>query len=136
MKEKPITEWLAMLPDGYRERALSQYNIEIKTATNIYDSIFHFAAWENTKEGYVFWYKVYDHYQLGYQLPPLPSTTNDTLAKIRELQRNDDTGNWQFPSAELIELADEIESLREKNADMKKEISDTIKTLEEIYAKY
>jgi hypothetical protein len=63
-------------------------------------------------------------------------TTNDTLAKIRELEKRGESGNWQFPSNELIELANEIESLREKNADMKKEISNEIKRLEEIYAKY
>jgi hypothetical protein len=63
-------------------------------------------------------------------------TTNDTLAKIRELEQRGESGNWQFPSDELIELANEIESLREKNADMKKEISNEIKRLEEIYARY
>jgi hypothetical protein len=63
-------------------------------------------------------------------------TTNDTLAKIRELEQRGESGNWQFPSGELIELANEIETLREKNADMKKEISNEIKRLEEIYAKY
>jgi hypothetical protein len=63
-------------------------------------------------------------------------TTNDTLAKIRELEQRGECGNWQFPSEELIELANEIESLREKNADMKNEISNEIKRLEVIYAKY
>ena len=62
-------------------------------------------------------------------------TTNDTLAKIRELEQRGES-SWQFPSEELIELANEIESLREKNADRKREISNEIKRLEEIYARY
>jgi hypothetical protein len=134
--EKPITEWLAELPDGYRERALSQHDDVFKYANNLNDAVFHFTAWPETKEGHEFWCKVWNHYEFGDDLPPLPSTVNDTLAKIRELEQRGESGNWQFPSEELIELANEIESLREKNADIKKDISNEIKRLEEIYAKY
>jgi hypothetical protein len=134
--EKPITEWLAELPDGYRERALAQYNGKQKTACDMSDAIQSFALWYKTIEGERFWIEVNNHYELGNKLPPLPSTTNDTLAKIRELEQRGESGIWQFPSEELIELANEIESLREKNADIKKDISNEIKRLEEIYGKY
>ena len=134
--EKPITEWLKELPDGYREQALAQYDGEEKSSRSIGSAIALFATWEDTIEGQNFWADVIEHYRTGSPLPPLPSPTNDTLFKIRALELGGESGNWQFPSDELIELANEIESLREKNADMKKEISNEIKRLEEIYAKY
>jgi len=134
--EKPITEWLKELPDGYRERALAQYDGDIRMVTSMKNAISFFAIWEYTIEGASFWADVIGHYTTGSPLPPLPPSTNDTLFKIRALELGGESGNWQFPSEELIELANEIESLREKNADMKKDISNEIKRLEKIYAEY
>jgi hypothetical protein len=75
-----VLEWLQQLPDGYRERAIGQYNHEFAKSScsrygqpkEITDAIEGFAIWETTNEGEDFWRAVYHHYKLNEPLPPLP----------------------------------------------------------------
>jgi hypothetical protein len=80
----PVTEpefttvlgWLQRLPDGYRERAIGQYNSKFwPTDEPIYtidNAISRFGLWNKTNEGATFWHQVCDHYLQGTPLPPLP----------------------------------------------------------------
>jgi len=86
--EQPATEtepttvlgWLQKLPDGYRERAIEQYDpefVEKEIDTwgqpkEMQGAIRVFALWEKTIERGDFWYGVYNHYDQGTPLPPLP----------------------------------------------------------------
>jgi hypothetical protein len=78
---EPTTEpttvlgWLERLPNGYRERALEQYDPEFELRakpTCIKYAIASFADWTRTNEKDVFWNDVYLHYDQGTPLPPLP----------------------------------------------------------------
>lgn len=78
---KTIPEWLNELPDGYRERALVNHMEYFKDtkATQKYDSmdsaLTDAFVWSNTAEGNKFWESVYDHYDEGTPLPPLPQNS-------------------------------------------------------------
>jgi len=73
-KEKTIVEWLETLPDGYRERALKNYDPEYcDTGVNIIDlagAVMWGFSWEDSPEKQVFWDAVYEWARCG--LPPLP----------------------------------------------------------------
>jgi len=77
---KTVVEYLMELPDGYRERALEQYDAAYATrfcaiygqSETMPAAIRGFANWEYTKEGYDFWLVVFNHYHYGTPLPPLP----------------------------------------------------------------
>ncbi len=69
---KPIEEWLQQLPDGYRERALSQLR-NTAPQRSLIAAVQNFEFWEQTKEGYDFWGKVWNHYLTGSPLPKLPT---------------------------------------------------------------
>lgn len=70
-------KYLKMLPDGYRERALSQIDEEFLVKSQIVfcieDAVLWFCNWYTTKEDWNFWNKVYKHYYKGESLPPLPN---------------------------------------------------------------
>jgi hypothetical protein len=73
--KKTVVEYLMKLPDGYRERALEQYDPEFEPTaepTCMEDAIASFAAWEKTNEQEDFWLAVYFHYDQGTPLPQLP----------------------------------------------------------------
>ena len=73
---KTVVEYLMELPDGYRERALEQYDPAFwptdEPICTIQDAIFSFARWKKTNEEHHFWLAVYNHYANGTPLPPLP----------------------------------------------------------------
>jgi hypothetical protein len=73
--KKTVVEYLMELPKGYRERALEQYDPEFEPTaepTSIQDAIASFADWTKTNEKDEFWLDVYDYYDQGTPLPPLP----------------------------------------------------------------
>jgi hypothetical protein len=63
--------WLQRLPDGYRERALSQCKMLSLNCDTMATSV-HFMSKHRTVEGWGFWDDVYLHYKRGTPLPPLP----------------------------------------------------------------
>jgi hypothetical protein len=75
-----VLGWLQRLPDGYRERAIGQFDhvfaesscSEYGQPKEITHAIEGFAIWETTNEGEDFWRAVYHHYKLNEPLPPLP----------------------------------------------------------------
>jgi len=72
---KTVVEYLMELPEGYRERALEQYDPGLDPTaepTCMQDAIRLFAAWYKTIEGHDFWQDVCNHYENGSPLPPLP----------------------------------------------------------------
>jgi hypothetical protein len=78
--KKTVVEYLMELPDGYRERALEQYDPEFAkrayeawgSPRNTSEAIQRFSDWKKTDEKEDFWLAVYDHYHVGTPLPPLP----------------------------------------------------------------
>lgn len=92
-------EWLEELPDGYRERALSQLNewtrFDGKTlsgndvVTDMAEAIDGFCHWEETNEGGYFWSRVKRFYMNDALLPELKTiNTRDTLvARLNRLKR-------------------------------------------------
>jgi len=78
-KEKTILEWLEVLPDGYRERALRNFDPNFHNGSPINDTsdaIVEAFSWENTPEGLDFWNDVCT-WADGYgELPPLPEEEN------------------------------------------------------------
>jgi hypothetical protein len=76
-----VLGWLELLPDGYRERAIGQYDekfVAKEIATwgqpeKMQDAIRNFALWEKTIERGDFWYGVHEHYRSGTPLPELPT---------------------------------------------------------------
>jgi len=95
--EKPqpttVRGWLETLPDGYRERALGQYNGNHVDADSLARAVMTFANWNETKELDEFWDTVYNWADGIGGLPPLPAdppesaivttpeTTHDDLAE-------------------------------------------------------
>src|SRR5690625_2569316 len=73
-EEKTALEWLEDLPDGYRERALENYDYMydgIYPIGGLSDAILDSFHWRSTPEGHKFWKTVYE-WALGYvELPPL-----------------------------------------------------------------
>ena len=74
---KKTKTWLKKLPDGYRERALSQidelWGAYIDEVESMAFAISHFCDWFESNEGYAFWTKVQDSYECeDIDLPPLP----------------------------------------------------------------
>lgn len=61
-KQKPILEWLEMLPDGYREICKAEYNPEF-VSSNTYnylsESINFLCNWSSSKIGYAFLQELY-----------------------------------------------------------------------------
>jgi hypothetical protein len=80
-KMKTVKQWLEQLPDGYRERALE--NLDPKNAhqkeKDMVEAILASFDFDKTKEGGLFWARVYGHYAKGLSLPPLPSKNPFTL---------------------------------------------------------
>ena len=74
---KTVKEWLETLPDGYRDRALSQASPDrLKEETDTLSSaILRFIPdWTDTKEGWDFWDSVDDWAEdKTNSLPPLPN---------------------------------------------------------------
>jgi hypothetical protein len=76
--EQPTTEpttvlgWLQRLPDGYRERAIGQCDNPQGERTSISTALKSGFIWGETNEGDDFWQAVFDHYDQGTPLPPLP----------------------------------------------------------------
>lgn len=80
---RPIKDWLAELPPGYRERALANYDPEFArnddgslcetgTLSLAIDSAFN---WETAPEGEGFWEQVWIAIVESTPLPPLPPST-------------------------------------------------------------
>lgn len=75
--KKTIKEWLMELPDGYRERALSQADEEALKSKepSLFDAVCGFQLWHTpmTKEGDDFWFAVKSWaIDNNNPLPPLP----------------------------------------------------------------
>lgn len=116
--EKPqpttVRGWLEALPDGYRERALGQYDETQNLSGSLPNSIHVFAVWSNTAEGHGFWCKV-GSWALGRgDLPPLPAdppesavvtppeTTHDDLAeRIAIAIAPDIIAEWSYNNEDL-----------------------------------
>lgn len=75
---KTIHEWLQQLPLGYRGRAISQSNCLKCEQPSMIDALLGFAYWLDTEEGHGFWIGVYNHFNDGTPLPPLPDDTPRT----------------------------------------------------------
>ena len=74
-EEKTIREWLEELPDGYRERALKNYDTSYHdgyTVNCLSGAILETCHWKNSTEGFDFWNAVYMWAQGKGELPPLP----------------------------------------------------------------
>lgn len=73
-KKRPIRAWLSELPDGYRERALSQLT-GTGSVGSMEEAIRAFAFWEGTYEKGAFWSAVRRYYSEDHEdteeLPPL-----------------------------------------------------------------
>ena len=86
---KTVKEWLMELPDGYRERALSQcVGFDDFTPDTVCDSMWQaverFNKWPMTNEGATFWWQVYTHYKtLRHGLPALPQQSRRERIKKR-----------------------------------------------------
>jgi hypothetical protein len=90
--DKPTTVrgWLETLPDGYRERALGQYNSDHVHAGSLAIAVMLFAGWGGTKERENFWKAVYNWANgIGY-LPPLPADTPKTAVVTAQETTRDD----------------------------------------------
>lgn len=76
-KVEAVKYFLNQMPDGYRERALSQMSensiAAMQRPKDMKDAIVAFNRWAKTKEGEEFWDKVFRHYKSIVPLPPLPS---------------------------------------------------------------
>lgn len=81
VKQKTFEEWLELLPDGYRERAIAnidenrRYNEDFSKSIKV--ALLYSFNWDDSKEGREFWQKVYDSIDhddtINYLLlPPLP----------------------------------------------------------------
>jgi hypothetical protein len=78
--EQPATEpepttvlgWLQRLPDGYRERAIGQCDNPQGERASLPTALVISFIWSETNEGDDFWRAVYNHYDQGTPLPPLP----------------------------------------------------------------
>ena len=70
---KPVIEWLKELPDGYRERAIAQYDGEVADCKK-QEAVGMYAYWSETKEGASFWAEVSIAWQSPgqYDYPPIP----------------------------------------------------------------
>lgn len=58
MQQKTIKTWLSELPEGYRERAISQMSsthILKVDRPSLMSALHAFCTWSNTKEGFDFW---------------------------------------------------------------------------------
>ena len=77
---KKISEWLQELPDGYRERALSQILIDTEEES-LSEAVWCFNDFDHTKEGYGFWSAVANHCEGIWDLPALPDETSPLVNK-------------------------------------------------------
>jgi hypothetical protein len=70
----PLEYWLQKLPDGYRERAMSQVSEYLLSAScdSMLLALSGFKVWGDTNEGHSFWAAVEQHLKQGTPLPPLP----------------------------------------------------------------
>ena len=76
---KTIEQWLNELPDGYRERALSNADKEAleskEKELEMCDALWVAFKWALTAEGHLFWMEVFSYYArpvASRTLPPLP----------------------------------------------------------------
>ncbi len=80
---KTIKEWLEALPDGYRERALK--NLDVQKAQCLKDgfenAIYAAFFWGESEEGHAFWNEV-AHENLP-QFPPPKSINGHLLAALK-----------------------------------------------------
>jgi len=97
---KTIKDWFNELPEGYRERAIKNTSEPDSRWIRKGMSIALECAflWDETPEGQTFWSDVYDHYEIGTPLPPLPtghqvlmSTINKDNLLIRLIRESDGT---------------------------------------------
>ena len=109
-KLEECKKYLNQLPDGYRERALSQINEECVNDTSVTDTvltaIFKFCNWEDTEEGEDFWGNVYDHYEYGNPLPLLPNDGDTVQATVQATEHHmSDSEAWvRFASGLAIRM--------------------------------
>ena len=87
-----VTDWFKKLPDGYRERALFNYQNFTKFDFNCNDmatAIFAF-AWKETPEGHDFWLSVWRHYDATLpQLPNIKDNNDERATKhVRPVKRS------------------------------------------------
>lgn len=85
---RPIREWLAELPPGYRERALKAFDGCAKKVESMISAISWFCVWSLTDEKGDFWQAVSKHYSQGTPLPPLPEP------ELSDLQRKLVAEGW------------------------------------------
>jgi hypothetical protein len=72
--QKTVREWLEELPEGYRERALSQLSVDEKSCPrSLAFALVEAFPWDESPEGALFWSAVFTSY-VDFQspLPPLP----------------------------------------------------------------
>jgi hypothetical protein len=67
-----VLKWLQRLPDGYRERAIGQCDNPQDERASLPTALVISFIWHETNEGGDFWRDVYNHYEYGTPLPPLP----------------------------------------------------------------
>lgn len=74
-KTKTIRGWLQELPDGYRERALRNYDPNYHDGSSVNSLSYAISVafdWEDAPEGYDFWSAVEYWATPTANLPPLP----------------------------------------------------------------
>lgn len=79
-KGKTILQWIEMLPDGYREICIMEYDPKHSTkqiCVYFCSAIFYLCKWENSKIGEMFLHRLYhaidEDNLIDYEkLPPLP----------------------------------------------------------------
>ena len=84
---KPVIEWLKELPDGYRERAIAQYDGVVKKCYRD-DAVGVFCIWQETKEGLTFWAEVSIAWESPgqYDYPPIPDDRGPGCKPKRDMR--------------------------------------------------
>lgn len=112
---KKISEWLQELPDGYRERALSQILIDTEEES-LSEAVWCFNDFDHTKEGYGFWSAVANHCEGIWDLPALPEEASPPIDKCVQSPFTQDAETRKLkPEAQAGRDVSEITDERGKN---------------------
>ena len=81
------TQWFSLLPDGYRERAEANADIDKRSVLveSVYSALAGGFVWEKSPEKSTFWSKVSHNYLTPALLPPLPDKIKEAPAQSQRL---------------------------------------------------
>lgn len=107
---RTIPEWLDTLPDGYRERAIKNYDPEFADGAEIEDmedALIYGFYWQKSPEGHLFWSLVLEHYPHKSPLPPLPEEERELSPFLPEGAKWDAENKFvQFPNGSTLSVWD------------------------------